>query len=37
MMQWFIIMGSIDYNYTFYRIECVATLPNPWEGIETAF
>ena len=25
-MQGFIILGRIDYNYTFYRLECIATL-----------
>ena len=35
--QWFIILGSIDYNYTFYRLEGVATPPIPWNGIEIAF
>ena len=35
--QWFIILGSIDYNYTFYRLEGIATAPIPWNGIEIAF
>ena len=35
--QWFIILGSIDYNYTFYRLKGVATPPIPWNGIEIAF
>ena len=35
--QWFIILGSIDYNCTFYRLESIATPPSPWNGIEIAF
>lgn len=31
-MQWFNILGSIDYNYTFFQIEFIAA-PNWWTGI----
>ena len=31
-----IILGSTDYNYTFYRLEGIATPPSPWNGIEIA-
>lgn len=31
--QWFNILGSIDYNYSFFRLGWRAT-PNPWNGIE---
>ena len=34
--RWFIILGSTDYNYTFYRLEGIATPPSPWNGIEIA-
>ena len=36
VIQWFIILGRIDYDYTFYRLECIAT-PNLWNGLEIAF
>ena len=35
VMQWFIILGSIDFIYTFYWLECIAT-PDPWNRIEIA-
>ena len=32
-MQWFLnILGSLDYNYTFFQLECIAT-PIPWNVI----
>ena len=31
--QWFNILGSIDYNYSFFRLDWRAT-PNPWNWIE---
>ena len=31
-MQWFNILGSIDYDYTFFQIEFIAA-PNWWTGI----
>ena len=32
-MQWFDIFGSIDYNYTFFLIECTAA-HNRWNRKE---
>ena len=32
-MQKFKILASIDYNYIFFQLECIAT-PIPWNGIE---
>ena len=36
VIQWFIILGRIDYDYTFYRLDCIAT-PILWNGLEIAF
>ena len=33
VIQCFNILGSIDYNYTILRTECIA-VPNQWNGIE---
>ena len=35
-MQWFNILESIDYNYTFFWLECTAT-PVPWNGIKDTY